>query len=138
MNRPEEMRAILQGPGTWFVVGLRDNPARDAYEIAELLQAYGKRIVPIHPRAETVHGEKGYASIADAAAAVGPPDVVDVFVRSELAGSIADQAIAAGAGAVWFQFGVIDDDAAQRVTDAGLTMVMDRCPRLEFPRLVEE
>jgi predicted CoA-binding protein len=61
-----------------------------------------------------------------------------VFVRSELAGSIADQSIAAGAGAVWFQFGVIDHDAAQRVTDAGLTMVMDRCPRIEFPRLVEE
>jgi predicted CoA-binding protein len=138
MNRPEEMRAILQGPGTWFVVGLRDNPARDAYEIAELLQAHGKRIIPIHPRAETVHGEKGYATIADAAAALGPPDVVDVFVRSELAGPIADQSIAAGAGAVWFQFGVIDHDAAQRVTDAGLTMVMDRCPRIEFPRLVEE
>jgi predicted CoA-binding protein len=138
MNRPEEIRAILQGPSTWFVVGLRNNPARDAYEIAGLLQAYGKRVIPIHPRAETVHGEKGYATIADAAAAVGPPDVVDVFVRSELAGPIADQAIAAGAGAVWFQFGIIDHDAAQRVTDAGLTMVMDRCPAVEFPRLVEE
>jgi uncharacterized protein len=138
VNRPEEIRDVLTHMQTWFVVGLRDNPSRDAYEIAELLQAYGRRIVPVHPRAETVHGERGFATIAAAAAELGPPDVVDVFVRSDRAGGIADEAIAAGAKAVWFQFGVIDHDAAQRVTDAGLVMVMDRCPRIEWPRLVEE
>ncbi|MCX6431293.1 MAG: CoA-binding protein [Actinobacteria bacterium] len=138
MNRPEEIRTVLTETTTWFVVGLRDNPSRDAYDIASLLQSHGKRIVPIHPRAEMVHGEQGYATIAEAVAAVGPPDVVDVFVRSDLAGGIADEAIAAGAQAVWFQFGVIDDDAAQRVTDAGITMVMDRCPAVEFPRLLPE
>jgi uncharacterized protein len=135
MNRPEEIRSVLHDTHTWFVVGLADNPARAAYDIAGFLQEYGKRIVPIHPRAETVHGEQGYATIAEAAAAVGPPDVVDVFVRSDRAGRFADEAVAAGARAVWFQLGVVDDDAAQRVVDAGLTMVMDRCPRPESARL---
>lgn len=136
MNRPEEIRSVLRDTQTWFVVGLGDNPARAAYDVSADLQARGMRIVPIHRRAEIVHGEQGYATIADAAAAVGPPDVVDVFIRSSRAGEFADQAIAAGARAVWFQLGVVDDDAAQRVVDAGLTMIMDRCPKIEFPRLL--
>lgn len=138
MNRPEEIRAALSGTATWFVVGLGDNPDRDAYWVARDLQAHGKRIVPIHPRAEIVHGEQGFATIADASAVVGQPDVVDVFVRSDRAGRFADEAVVAGAQVVWFQFGVIDDDAAQRVIDAGRTMVMDRCPSLEIPRLLED
>lgn len=136
MNRPEEIRSVLTDTETWFVVGLGDNPAREAYELSAFLQRLGKRIVPIHPRAEVVHGEQGYATIADAVEAVGAPDVVDVFVRSDRAGEFADEAITAGATAVWFQIGVIDDDAAQRVVDAGLTMVMDRCPKVEYPRLL--
>ena len=135
MNRPEEIRALLEDARVWFVVGLGNNPERAAYGVASFLQGIGKRIVPIYPRAEVVHGEQGYATIAEAAAAVGAPDVVDVFVRSDRAGEFADQAIAAGAKAVWFQLDVIDDDAAQRVVDAGLTMVMDRCPAIEHPRL---
>ena len=135
MNRPEEIRALLEDARVWFVVGLGNNPERAAYGVASFLQGIGKRIVPIYPRAEVVHGEQGYATIAEAAAAVGAPDVVDVFVRSDRAGEFADQAIAAGAKAVWFQLDVIDDDAAQRVVDAGLTMVMDRCPAIEYPRL---
>jgi predicted CoA-binding protein len=137
MNRPEEIRTALTDSTAWFVVGLGDNPSRDAYGVARYLQHSGKRIVPIHPRAEVVHGETGYATIAEAAQAVGPPDVVDVFVRSDRAGEFADQAIAAGARVVWFQLGVIDDDAAQRVIDAGLTMIMDRCPAIELPRLID-
>jgi predicted CoA-binding protein len=135
MNRPEEIRATLLDSATWFVVGLRNNPSRAAYDVSAALQGHGKRIVPIHPRAEVVHGEQGYATIAEAAAAVGPPDVVDVFIRADRAGQFADEAIEAGAHAVWFQLRVIDDDAAQRVVDAGLTMIMDRCPVIEFPRL---
>jgi len=137
MNRPEEIRAALTETTTWFVVGLGNNPSRDAYGVARFLQHSGKRIVPIYPRAEVVHGEQGYASIAEAAVAVGAPDVVDVFVRSDRAGEFADQAIDAGARFVWFQLGVIDDDAAQRVVDAGLTMIMDRCPAIELPRLTD-
>jgi uncharacterized protein len=137
MNRPEEIREVLTGTTTWFVVGLGNDPSRDAFSVAALLQRKGKRIVPIHPRAEVVHGEQGYATITEAAAAVGAPDVVDMFVRSDRVGPLADEAVAAGAGAVWFQLGVIDDDAAQRVVDAGRTMVMDRCPAIEWPRLVD-
>ena len=138
MNRPEEIRSVLLDTSLWFVVGLGDNPERDAYRIAAYLQRQGKRIVPVYPRAEVVHGEQGYRTIAEAAAAVGTPDVVDVFVRSSRAGEFADQAIVAGARVVWFQQGVIDDDAAQRVVDAGMTMVMDRCPLLEWPRLIQD
>ncbi len=137
MNRPEEIRSVLTDSATWFVVGLGNNPERDAFRIGLFLQGIGKRIVPIYPRAEVVHGEQGYRTIAEAAAAVGRPDVVDVFVRSDRAGRFADEAVSVGASAVWFQQGVIDDDAAQRVVDAGLTMIMDRCPLLEAPRLLD-
>ena len=134
MNAPEAIRAALDDTTTWFVVGLGNNPSRDAFGIARLLQQNGKRIVPIYPRAEVVHGEQGYRTIAEAAEAVGPPDVVDVFVRSDRAGEFADAAIAAGARFVWFQLGVIDDAAAARVEAAGLTMIMDRCPAIEYRR----
>lgn len=126
------VRRVLDDTTTWAVVGLSTNTARAAYGVARVLQEHGKRIVPVHPAAETVHGEQGYASLADIPFDV---DVVDVFVRSELAGDIADQAIAVGAKAVWFQLDVIDEAAAQRVRDAGLDMVMDRCPAIELPRL---
>ena len=91
--------------------------------------------MPIHPRPATVHGEPGYPSIAAAAAALGPPDVVDVFVRSELVGPIVSEAIASGAGAVWLQLGVVDEDAAREARAAGLVTVMDRCPAQDWPRL---
>ncbi len=132
MNRAAEISAALGATSTWFVVGLGDNPARAAYGVARTLQAHGKRVVPIHPRAEIVHGEQGFATIEEAVRAVGIPDVVDVFVRSDRAGALADQAVAAGARFVWFQLGVIDDEAAERVEAAGVTMIMDRCPTLEF------
>ncbi len=93
--------------------------------------------MPIYPRAEVVHGEQGYRTIAEAAAAVGTPDVVDVFVRVEPGRRVRGPGHRRGRGVVWFQLGVIDDDAAQRVVDAGMTMIMDRCPLLEWPRLVE-
>ncbi|GAA3210614.1 CoA-binding protein [Oerskovia jenensis] len=126
------IRTVLADTETWAVVGLSNNSARAAYGVARLLQRQGKRIVPVHPSAETVHGEQGYASLADIPF---PVDVVDVFVRSDLAGEVADQAVEVGARAVWFQLGVIDEDAFARVREAGLDMVMDRCPAIEWPRL---
>ena len=105
---------------------------RTAYGIAGLLQRRGKRIVPIHPDARTVHGEKGYATLADVPFEI---DVVDVFRRSSAAGEFADQAVQVGAKGVWFQLGVIDEDAYRRTTDAGVRMVMDTCPAMEWPRL---
>ncbi|WP_369387858.1 CoA-binding protein [Streptomyces sp. CG1] len=127
------IRRILDELGdTWAVVGLSTNQNRIAHRVAQVLQRYGKRIVPVHPKAETVHGEQGYASLADIPFDV---DVVDVFVNSELAGVVADEAVAKGARAVWFQLGVVDEAAYERTRAAGLDMVMDRCPAIEIPLL---
>ncbi|MGW3014189.1 CoA-binding protein [Streptomyces sp. NPDC001219] len=130
---PRTIRRILTELGdTWAVVGLSGNEQRAAHGVAEVLQRYGKRIVPVHPKAESVHGEQGYPSLS---AIPFPVDVVDVFVNSELAGPVADEAVAVGAKAVWFQLGVVDETAWDRVRDSGLDMVMDRCPAIEIPRL---
>jgi predicted CoA-binding protein len=128
---PENIRFLLDDCETWAVVGLSGNPDRTAYRIAEMLQDRGKRIVPIHPGAPTVLGETGYATLADVPFAV---DVVDVFRRSEAAGEFADQAVEVGARGVWFQLGVIDHDAFRRTTQAGVPMVMDTCPAIEWGR----
>ncbi|MFJ1747140.1 CoA-binding protein [Streptomyces sp. NPDC088116] len=129
----ETVREILTRSGdTWAVVGLSNNRSRAAYGVAAVLQRFGKRVVPVHPKAETVHGEQGYASLADIPF---PVDVVDVFVKSELAGAVADEAVARGAKAVWFQLGVIDEEAYERTRAAGLDMVMDRCPAIEIGAL---
>jgi predicted CoA-binding protein len=114
---------------TWAVVGLSTDRSRAAYGVAAFLQAQGCRIVPVHPRAESVHGEQGYPTLADIPFDV---DVVDCFVRSELVGPVVDQAIEKGARAVWMQLGVVDHDAAARAEAAGLEVVMDRCPKLEW------
>ncbi|AVH60139.1 MULTISPECIES: CoA-binding protein [Streptomyces] len=130
---PATIRKILTELGeTWAIVGLSSNQHRAAYGVADVLQRYGKRIVPVHPKAETVHGEKGYRSLEDIPF---PVDVVDVFVNSDLAGPVADEATAIGAKAVWFQLDVIDEAAYDRARGAGLAMVMDRCPAIEIPRL---
>jgi uncharacterized protein len=116
---------------TWAVVGLGDNPERTAYRIAQLLQGRGKRIVPIHPRALPVLDEPGYATLAEVPF---PIDVVDVFRRSDQAGPFADQAVEIGARAVWFQLGVIDEAAFERTWAAGVPMVMDTCPAIEWAK----
>lgn len=132
-NDDEMIRRLLATPARWAVVGLSQNPGRVAHRIARYLQSpLGMTIVPVHPSAQEVHGERGYARLADVP---GPVDVVDVFVRSELAGAVVDDAIAAGAKAVWLQLGVIDEDAAARARAAGLDVVMDACPAIEAPRL---
>lgn len=114
---------------TWAVVGLSTDTSRVAYSIAALLQRRGKRIVPIHPDAPTVLGEQGYPTLADVPF---PIDVVDVFRRSEAAGQFVDEAIDVGAKGVWLQLGVIDEAAFQRAQDAGMPMVMDTCPAIEW------
>lgn len=132
-QEPESIRMMLDDCTAWAVVGLSGDPSRTAYRIAALLQQRGKRIVPIHPAAPTVLGEQGYARLADVPFAV---DVVDVFRRSEQAGPFADQAVAIGARGVWFQLGVVDEAAFARTTAAGVPMVMDTCPAIEWGRRV--
>lgn len=126
---PATIDRMLTASSVWAVVGLSGNPARTAYSIAALLQGRGKQIVPVHPSAAEVLGEQGYATLADIPF---PVDVVDVFRRSEAAGEFADQAVQIGAGGVWFQLGVVDHDAFRRTTEAGVPMVMDTCPAIEW------
>lgn len=114
---------------TWAVVGLSENPRRAAYGVAQFLQAKGKKVVPVHPAATEVHGERAYAALSDLPF---PVDVVDCFVNSRLVGPVVDEAIAIGAKGVWMQLGVVDEDAATRARAAGLTVVMDRCPKIEW------
>ncbi|WNV89578.1 CoA-binding protein [Umezawaea sp. Da 62-37] len=126
---PATIRDVLAKCDTWAVVGLGDNPSRAAYGVARFLQQRGKRVVPVHPSAATVHGEQGYASLADIPF---PVDCVDVFRRSSSAGAFVDEAVAIGAKAVWFQLGVVDEMAFERAREAGLSMVMDHCPAIEW------
>jgi len=122
------VRTLLDLP-TWAVVGLSQDRSRAAYGVAQFLQARGRRIVPVHPQAQQVHGEQGYARLSDLPF---PVDVVDCFVNSRLVGPVVDEAIAVGAKGVWMQLGVVDQAAATRARDAGLTVVMDRCPKIEW------
>jgi len=132
INDPAVMTRLLSEKGRWAVVGLSANPERTAYGIAEYVMGLGHEVVPVHPKAEQVHGQQGYP---DLASVPGTIDVVDVFVNSRLAGAVVDEAIARGAKAVWLQKGVVDEAAAQRAVAAGLDVVMDTCPAIEAPRL---
>ena len=114
----------------WAVVGLTANRSRPAWGVARFLQARGKTVVPVNLAGEAVHGETGYRSLADIPF---PVDVVDVFRRSDQAGAHVDEAVDAGAKAVWLQLDVIDEAAAARASTAGLDVVMDRCPVIEWP-----
>jgi predicted CoA-binding protein len=128
---PEVIKRVLADAKVWAVVGLGDDITRPAYGVAAFLQAHRKRIVPVHPRALEVLGEQAYRSLADIPFAV---DVVDIFRRSDAAGQFADDAVRIGAKAVWFQLGVVDEAAATRAPDAGLDVVMDTCPKIEWPQ----
>jgi predicted CoA-binding protein len=114
---------------TWAVVGLSNDQTRAAYDVARFLQDKGKRIVPVHPSAPVVHGEQGYATLAEIPFDV---DVVDCFVRSTLVGPVVDDAIRANAKGIWMQLGVLDWAAGRRAEDAGLIVVMDRCPKIDW------
>ncbi|UGQ09507.1 CoA-binding protein [Yinghuangia sp. ASG 101] len=129
----EAIRDFLIRYKTWAVVGLSSNMARPAWGVAGFLQGHDKRIIPVHPKAETVHGERGHALLEEVP---DPVDVVDVFVNAELAPEVTTQAVAIGAKAIWYQLGVVNDDAVAMAVDAGLRVVVDRCPAIEWPRLI--
>jgi predicted CoA-binding protein len=114
---------------TWAVVGLTETVTRPAYGVARFLLGRGMRIVPVNPGGVSVHRQAGYRTLADIPF---PVDVVDVFRRSSTAGEHVDEAIAIGAKAVWLQLGVVDEAAAGRAAAAGLDVVMDTCPAIEW------
>lgn len=128
---PAAIDLMLEECRTWAVVGLSGDRSRAAFDIASLLQRHGKRIVPIHPDAPIVLGEQGYPTLAEVPF---PIEVVDVFRRSQAAGDVADQAVTIGARGVWLQLGVVDHAAFERTRTAGVPMVMDACPAIEWGR----
>lgn len=113
----------------WAVVGLSNNAERPAYGVAKLLQEKGHKIIPVHPNAETVHGEKGYASLEEIPEKV---DVVDFFLNAKAAAPMMDKALEMGIKGIWFQLEVIDEEAFARAQSQGAVMVMDRCPAIEY------
>lgn len=133
VNDPEVIRRLLSTPARWAVVGLTNNPARVAPSNARFLrEELSMQIVPVSLDAQEVLGEPGYSKLTEIP---GPIDVVDCFVNSSKVGDVVDQAIAVGAKAVWMQLGVIDQAAAHRAKDAGLEVVMNTCPKIEYPFL---
>lgn len=132
-NPPDEaIKALLSRPQTVAVVGCSPSPQRDSHRIAQLLRTRGHRVIPVNPGHQTILGETCYASLRDIPEQV---DMVDIFRRSEHVAPIVDEAIEAGAKIVWMQLGVIDERAAAKAQHAGLTVVMDRCPAIEYRRL---
>lgn len=128
----DDIRWALTETTTWAVVGCSPDPDRDSHRIAALLQRRGFRVIPVNPAASEILGERCFASLAD----IGEPvDVVDVFRRSSEAGAHVDEAIEIGAGGVWLQLDVIDEEAVARARAAGMRAVMDRCPAIELPKL---
>jgi predicted CoA-binding protein len=139
MNERETIERVLRETETWAVVGCSSNPSRPSHGVARTLMRSGFRMIPVNPREREVHGQRAYSDLfeaqGDAVAAGHPIEVVDIFRNSAQAGIHVDEAIEIGAKAVWMQLGVIDDEAAARAEEAGLWVVMDRCPAIELPRL---
>jgi predicted CoA-binding protein len=126
---PRTILATLHSARTVAIVGLSKDPLRPSHFIGFYLKRHGYRIVPVNPREPEVLGEKSYPSLKDIPF---PVDVVDVFRRSDRAGGHVDEAVAAGAKAVWLQLDVIDEAAADRAEAAGLDVIMDHCPAIEW------
>lgn len=130
----QEIRDLLQQARTVAIVGLSDRPHRTSHAIADALQGYGFEIFPVNPNLKgPVLGEVPYASVGEVPAAV---DIVDVFRRSEKVMPVAEDAVAAGAKALWMQSGVVNEEAAAYASEHGLTVVMDRCIKVDYATLV--
>lgn len=128
------IRKLLTEARTIALVGASDRPDRASHDVMAYLQRQGYRVIPVNPQitGEHLHGEFVFRDIDQIGLAV---DIVDIFRNPAAAGEAVDAAIAAGAKAVWMQLGVINEEAAARAEAAGLQVVMDRCPKIEIPRL---
>jgi predicted CoA-binding protein len=128
----QEIRDLLHRVRTIAVVGLSDKPERDSYGVAAYLQRHGYRIIPVNPALREVLGEKAYARVQDIPEKV---DLVDVFRKPEALPEVVEDALAAKAGALWMQEGIVHNAAAERARAAGLVVVMNKCILKEHRRL---
>ena len=134
LTRDEDIYELLANARTIAMVGASDRPDRASHGVMQYLQDRGYRVIPVNPQitGQHLHGEFVWRELSQ----IGEPiDIVDIFRRPMAAGEAVDEAIAVGAKAVWLQIGVINEDAANRAEAAGLKVVMDRCPKIEIPRL---
>lgn len=134
LTEDADIKALLESVRTIAMIGASDRPDRPSYGVMATLQQHGYRVIPVNPQitGEHIHGEFVFHDLAQ----LGDPiDLVDIFRHSAAAGEAVDQAIAAGAKAVWMQLGVVNEEAAARAEAAGLKVVMDRCPAIELQRL---
>src|SRR4029078_1028777 len=134
LTRDEDIARLLTNARTIAIIGASDRPDRPSYGVMKFLQDWGYRVIPVNPQItrEHVHGECVWRDLAQ----VGVPiDIVDIFRRPQAAAEAVEQAIFVGAKAVWMQRGVISEEAPAEAEAAGLKVVMDRCPKIEIPRL---
>jgi predicted CoA-binding protein len=134
LTSDDDIVDLLRAARTIALVGASDRPDRPSFGVMEVLQRHGYRVIPVNPQitGQHVHGEYVWRELSQ----IGEPiDIVDIFRNSAAAGEAVDEAIAAGAKAVWMQLGVVNPDAAARAEAAGLQVVMDRCPAIELRRL---
>jgi len=128
---PHTIQSIINRASTIAIVGLSPNELRASYFVGYYLRRHGYTVIPVNPREETILGVRSYPSLSDVP---GRVDVVDVFRAPDAVPDIAREAVAAGAGALWLQYGVISPEGAQIATDGGLDVVMDRCMKVEHAR----
>jgi len=134
LTRDEDIAKLLKNSRTIAMIGASDRADRPSYGVMKFLQGWGYRVIPVNPQitGEHVHGEFVWRELAQ----IGVPiDIVDIFRRPQAAAVAVEQAIFVGAKAVWMQIGVINEEAAAKAEAAGLKVVMDRCPKIEIPRL---
>ena len=130
----DDIAQLLAETRTIALIGASDRPDRPSWGVMKFLQDHGYRVLPVNPQitGEHIHGEYVWRELSQ----IGEPiDLVDIFRRPQAAGEAVDEAIAAGAKAVWLQIGVINEEAAARAEAGGLKVVMNRCPKIEIPRL---
>ena len=129
----DQIRDVLTTTRRIALVGASSKPDRPSYDVMGALLSHGYQVVPVNPglAGQSIHGQTVVASLDDAA----PFDMVDVFRASDSVGPVVDDAIRLGAKSVWMQMGVVNEAAARTGRAAGLTVIMDRCPKIELPRL---
>lgn len=134
LQTDQEIAALLKEAKTIAMVGASDRPDRASFGVMRFLLSRGYRVVPVNPQlaGQTIHGEAVVATLAEIGDRI---DIVDIFRNSAAAGAVIDDAVAVGAGAVWTQLGVFNDEGVARAEAAGLKAVVNRCPAIEIPRL---